>query len=660
MNKIGEGKTYSFWQLLKETEIEIPIIQRDYAQGRKDKKELRIEFLSALYKAISENNPINLDFIYGSSANKIFQPLDGQQRLTTLFLLHWYAAAKDSQLNDETIQILKKFTYETRASSREFCNALINNAIICDWHTNKISSQITDSSWYFLSWDKDPTIDAMLRTIDDIHEIFFNLTDLWKKLVSDIIPISFYHIELENFGLTDDLYIKMNARGKSLTTFENFKAVFQKYIIDNNWNDDRDFVDTFSFKIDTKWADLFWKHRKDGRNDEAFIRFISTIVMIQMVLEKSENRIAKLVNLQRQPNDVRASNFTKVSYKYLYDCLDVYCKVDDEDIDLKLKMPFWQHSPIDNIFTALVYEGTNATYTQKVMFYAQTEYLLRIKDFNKEFFQCWMRVIRNIISRGDIAKTGMRPTIIRSPETFDGVINLISELAEGCGDIYTYLSKNSVKSAFAKEQVEEEKVKAKLINLNTQYEEAIFRAEDTNFCLGRIDFIFDCIDYDKKEEKFELDKFEEIISVIKIYLDSELDNDFRRGLLTISDENGKYNYYDYWWSWSYAVDANKRCLIDKYRELEYFIYGSYKDRDQYKQYLKKLIQELTKKELKTLIEDFVPPSTMQNWKIRLIKEPNLLNDKCKSNYIAIPQNEECCYLLKGIRPRDKDACEKIE
>lgn len=368
-----------------------------------------------------------------------------------------------------------------------------------------------------------------------------------------------------------------------------------------------------------------------------------------------------LVSQPKQPNYVRANNFTKISYKYLYDCLDVYCKVHDENIDIKLELPSWQHSPIENIFTALVYEGTNATYTQKVMFYAQTEYLLRVKQFNKEFFECWMRVIRNIISRGDTAKTGMRPAIIRSPETFDGVINLINELAEGCDDIYTFLLKNSVKSLFAKEQVEEEKVKAKLINTKMSYKNAIFNAEDTNFCLGRIDFLFDCIDYDKIEGDFDLEKFDKVNGVIKEYLEFELTNDFRRGLLTISDENERYNYYDYWWSWSYAVDANKRCLIDnKYRELEYFIYGSYKDRDLFKQYLKKLIQKLTEKELNSIIADFVPPSSMQNWKIRLIKEPNLLNEKCKSNYIAIPEDEKCCYLLKGKRPRDKEACERIE
>jgi hypothetical protein len=51
---------------------------------------------------------------------------------------------------------------------------------------------------------------------------------------------------------------------------------------------------------------------------------------------------------------------------------------------------------------------------------------------------------------------------------------------------------------------------------------------------------------------------------------------------------------------------------------------------------------------------------MPNWKVHLIKESNLLDERCKSNYIAIPEDESCCYLLKGMRPRDIDDCEKIE
>ena len=42
--------------------------------------------------------------------------------------------------------------------------------------------------------------------------------------------ITFQLLPLEHFGLTDDLYIKMNARGKPLTPFETFKARFEELL----------------------------------------------------------------------------------------------------------------------------------------------------------------------------------------------------------------------------------------------------------------------------------------------------------------------------------------------------------------------------------------------------------------------------------------------
>jgi uncharacterized protein with ParB-like and HNH nuclease domain len=60
-----QGEIISFWELLKKHNIEIPIIQRDYAQGRKEKEELRDSFLNALFQSINTQTPIKLDFLYG-------------------------------------------------------------------------------------------------------------------------------------------------------------------------------------------------------------------------------------------------------------------------------------------------------------------------------------------------------------------------------------------------------------------------------------------------------------------------------------------------------------------------------------------------------------------------------------------------------------------
>lgn len=106
-------KAISFWEFLNGYKIEIPIIQRDYAQGRKGKEELRKGFLEDIKNALDTNSPLQLDFVYGAEKDKILNPLDGQQRLTTLWLLHWYIALRAKQL-EEVSKILEGFSYETR------------------------------------------------------------------------------------------------------------------------------------------------------------------------------------------------------------------------------------------------------------------------------------------------------------------------------------------------------------------------------------------------------------------------------------------------------------------------------------------------------------------------------------------------------------------
>lgn len=69
----------------KKLKISIPIIQRDYAQGRKDAATIRDKFLDEIFNRLDNDENLFLDFIYGSIEDDKFIPIDGQQRLTTLF-----------------------------------------------------------------------------------------------------------------------------------------------------------------------------------------------------------------------------------------------------------------------------------------------------------------------------------------------------------------------------------------------------------------------------------------------------------------------------------------------------------------------------------------------------------------------------------------------
>lgn len=660
--KVYKGKVLSFFELIGDSKIEIPIIQRDYAQGRSDTSEIRENFLNVLLDNLKNETQIKLDFIYGSKLNDSFQPLDGQQRLTTLFLLHWYAASK-SKKPETNKKVLRKFSYETRITSREFCQELIDNDLNINQNDGVLSSTIIDSNWFFLSWKKDPTIDSMLRTIDDIHKLFKDIGNLWELLTEKQL-ISFYYVLLENIGLTDDLYIKMNARGRLLTSFENFKAGLQKKVNDNGWESNINHVNRFSVKIDTIWTDYFWKNfKRQNSIDSAHMRFIAAIAMIRAAIEKTTDRLSIIQNLHDNPENVKSMHFSKEAFEYLVACYETYCTLEGKGIDLNLSFPLWRHVPKASILSEIVYEDgqytqsiiSSASYTLIVLFYAQTEYLVKVASFNRNYFREWMRVVRNIVSRGDIDKDGKRPDIIRSPQTFDGVINLINELSDGCDNIYKHL--NSVvglRSIFAKYQVEEEREKARLITNKPSLRELIWKTEDNELLRGRIKFVFDCIDYKYDLNSLDEDALSSIQNVFEIYFNSEgkVLNKLRRAMLTI-EVDGEFEFYNYWWSFWIVGNATKRRLFDSFREIEYFIYSDQKE------YFKKLILKLIDKDLDSIIADFEPPSMMPNWKKRLIKEPDLLDSKGKSNYIAIPEDNSCCFLLKSKRPRDMAGCEKI-
>src|SRR5215213_6370332 len=101
------------------TAIEIPIIQRDFAQGRLDDETtlIRERFLDAVVRAAGTDADMGLDFVYGEVQGGVLRPLDGQQRLTTLFLLHWYVASLAGTLDQAASWL--RFSYATRPTARD-------------------------------------------------------------------------------------------------------------------------------------------------------------------------------------------------------------------------------------------------------------------------------------------------------------------------------------------------------------------------------------------------------------------------------------------------------------------------------------------------------------------------------------------------------------
>lgn len=587
------NNTFDLWSLLEKYEVVIPVIQRDYAQGRKDKKYIRRAFLKELGKALCEEIPVTLDFVYGNIEDHCFCPIDGQQRLTTLWLVYWYISFRAGALKKDG-DILKKFTYETRASSADFCRAL------CEELKNKteddikkypgIAEFIKAQTWFYSDWLQDPTVSAMLRAIggdgsadgdgprddddqpDNIEACFKDRDHKrLRALLKDRRMISFELMVIgsEKLPVSDDLYIKMNARGKQLTDFENFKADLVAWI-QNDENPDSDkfkekigsrsYRFYFPARIDNKWTDVFWNDAcermgadGDKNIDGPFFSFINRFALNELCVD-SAVKPAEFVRSGKEEGhkDERAA-FDKlfgtglkgssaddslISYegfdvykKYLgFDALKrldhIFDTISDKavmaaiDSELKIKDADEEDGKQTSGYSFLPRRSTEqghalltTTQKERVYFLAVCLFVCLAPDIagsDEIKFGRWMRVVRNLTENAAI--NNIRNMVV--------CMRLIKELADELrgfdNDIYECLK--NYEGSFYKEdssgsrlsaQLKEEKEKAEKILSDSAWEDKIKDAENFGFFNGTIRFLYrnaETVDWDDFDKKYETAK----------------------------------------------------------------------------------------------------------------------------------------------------------
>lgn len=542
MNNNIKTQQTTFWQFLSKNKIEIPIIQRDYAQGRKGNEILRKNFLKNLKEALDNKEKLKLDFLYGKVENDALNPFDGQQRLTTLWLLHWYIALKAGKLQ-ENKENFKRFTYETRVSSREFFYRL------CEFHNIKDNDNIIDTiqnqTWFYSAWKQDPTIQAILRMlsgtttadeskniIDGIEMLFKDcnedkFSEYWKILISEDCPIIFYYLPLHELKFTDDLYIKMNARGEQLSSFENFKADFVGFIEDQakkneKWKKFSDAKEGIPIKLDTAWTNIFWQNRSNENNiDDIYFAFVNRFIFNCLIIAKKNGNYAfTQEQIEENPlfNYLYGDKCDDTNVKYSgFDIYKSEIIIYDENIFTGLENIlngyheiFKNEKKLDNLFTPHwpdisnfrfipEYKNNNTisalTQPQRIVFFAICKYF-EIKEYEEISFKRWIRVVWNIVEN----------TNINTVSAMISTVRLIDELATNSHSIYEFLKENIIKSTASKEQVEEEREKVKQIldekndlkiydgqieeYKDKTWEEVIIETEKFAFFKGAIRFLF--------------------------------------------------------------------------------------------------------------------------------------------------------------------------
>jgi hypothetical protein len=503
----------SFWKLITSSDIKkicIPTIQRDYALGRHDRAFNRQNFLTALKKAVCEDKTLSLDFVYGVENKTMFVPLDGQQRLTTLWLLHWFVVYKLGKLsNTEIRDTLMKFSYETRISSRDFCKSLcrlppnVDKKPLRDW--------IIQQTWFFHQYKQDPTIMGMLNMIagtkiadkkgcdiiDGFEEVFNDEDDykaIWERLTTTMC-IQFNKLKV-SLNDSDELYVKMNARGKQLTDFENFKTELVQHVTESGLLDEKKVLG-LAAKLDVQWTDIFWKNRwedektKDVSIDEIYFAFIRRFVRLECIKKQGDKS-----NLLKKYSRT-FTNFepykTILDKQTIQEFIVIMDNLRAEALSgkaLDTQSP-WRESyefipKYINNNKADITEDKN---TQSLLFYGYCRYFLHGK-YEENSFKEWSRVLWNICENR-VDKSNYKPTISE-----------IDMLAPHSHNILDYLSNEFVvddKKANS-EQLKEEQCKARHLKSYP----AIKEMEGYLFFKGAIRFLYTNDDYKEDWNSFDI------------------------------------------------------------------------------------------------------------------------------------------------------------
>lgn len=468
-------------------------------------EDIRRRFVGALKKALINNEPVTLDFVYGEiDNNRTLIPLDGQQRLTTLFLLHWYIARREG-VSEDKLAFLTKFSYATRYSAREFCKRLVSPDYQPDFNRDRLSDEITDQSWMPLDWENDPTISAMLRMIDYIHVMFNNsCNNLWPRLEAGCI--SFYFLPIKQLGATDDLYIKMNSRGKPLTEFENVKAEWEACIKAISpsimpQQDAEQLQHRIEQKMDLDWTDLLWPYRNgqtgssaDDVVDDKFIRYLRFLTDIiyykDEELKKNSSDILSIVE-----DLFRGSEKAPEHLEFIERGFDCWLHVDIEHLfNTYLTTTPTASDPQKCVVAAPVNVFAQACYTygdmngrtrlfpigRSVMLYAFLYYLQHKKTISDTQFARRIRIITNLIKQSEYElREDNMPNLLRQTE----YILTHGDVEEG------YLSFNA-------NQLAEEHEKAAWLQTHADKADTLCRLENHPLLQGAIRVIgLDHIDF---------------------------------------------------------------------------------------------------------------------------------------------------------------------
>lgn len=296
---LTSGEEYTLRDLFQgERKIIIPDLQRDYCWGNrawdKDKRsytELVSGFVDSLLESFREgaDKNLTLGLIYGYENPKHhIQLCDGQQRLTTLFLLLGMLNRK-AQNNEFKSLLISDFEldeddrepylqYAIRESTLYFLSDLV-----CEFFVKneiKAVEDIEKQGWYFIEYGLDASIQSIIAAIKIIEEKLPLETVAFGNFISEKLKFLYYDMGGRLRG--EETFVVINTTGEPLTATENLKPI----IIGNIKDAGERKLYSDQWESREEW---FWKHKKgdDNTADDGLNDFFVRYWQIRLLQEKS-------------------------------------------------------------------------------------------------------------------------------------------------------------------------------------------------------------------------------------------------------------------------------------------------------------------------------------------------------------------------------------
>ena len=599
-NKINfiTGETYTLAELFSENRfVIIPDLQRDYCWGNHENG-LVLGFIDSLIKQYKEQkaDELNLGLFYGyETPSNHIQLCDGQQRITTLFLLLGMLNHRTGMFHNNLISDFEYryddrepyLSYAIRESSLYFIrdlayNFFTGNSIDC-------VDSIRKADWYFADYDLDPSVQSMLAALKTIEGILGKLDNSFISGFGDYLlnKLTFQYYDMETRENGEETFVVINTTGEPLTGAQNLKPLVISAEINKEFKD-----------LPVRWEELenwFWKKRSNGNDtsDVGLEEFLRWVAMIEKRKEKAF--VEETLNTDKLPSKKRFQfPYDSISFKTICDYWDaLQLLVNMQIVKDNFLSPANGHISQIECFEIL-----------PVLLYSQKYYQQLTEKFNnneKEPIEL-RRVVeffRNLARLSNVQKA-VNSLVCEAIR----IIDLLKD-----GDILSLLScDESLLSATLWTTEEKRKliILKDNLELRSEIEHDFWCAQEHKIWAGEI---IPLIEWSTANDQFEHSKFKKYCSIFREVFKGKCDGNIdlvRRALLTV----GLYGYprvfrgytnISFGWEWE-----DWKILINDNDNQEKF-----------KEFFDRLINGET---LEQMVDNYNGDS---EWK-RFIKEPDLI------------------------------------